>query len=186
MNTALAIGFATTGVTLLVSIFLFSLDRFLTRRANARALRRELVARVLDTFEQSTRALLRPAFVQAWTNGEVEFTLLTPRLLLDLEPKERVIVGWMQRQVQLMQLSVARAERVRIRVEVAEALIRWHQGSRSLSWFAVELKKDPVVHGLIVPKSVRARQFVRDSWAWAQFLGLLAAIAFVLRRVVAS
>lgn len=182
MSTAIAIGFATTGVTLLVTVVLFATDRLLTRSREKRELRRLLVARVLDTFDQSTRLLLRPAVAQLWTNGELEFTLLTPRMLLDLSKQDRVIALWMQRQVQLMQLAVRKEAKVRIRAASAEALLLWHHGERDLQWFTTQLKADPQQQPFKVPAITKAKQLGRDSWAWAQVFAVLAGVAFLIRQ----
>jgi hypothetical protein len=183
MNTALAIGFATTGATLLVTVGLFILDRVLARKRERREVRRLLVVRVLDAFDASTRNLIRPAFVQAWSNSEVEYTLLTPRLLLDLEGEDRWIVPWLQRQIQLMQLSVTKVERVTSRAMVADRLIQWHSGAIKASWFKDELAKDPVATDFRVPRSVRVKQFGRDSWGWAQVFAMLAAFGLLIRQL---
>ena len=158
MNTALAIGFATTGATLFVTIGLFILDRSLARRRERREVRRLLVTRVLDAFDASTRQLLRPVFVQAWSNSDVEYALLTPRLLLDLNGSDRWIVPWLQRQIQHMQLSVTKKERIAIRAMVADRLLQWHLGAIKPPWFVDQLAKDPVAKNFAVPHTVKLRQ----------------------------
>jgi hypothetical protein len=182
VNIALTIGFATTSATLLVTIILFAVDRLLTRRAEGTERRRQLVERVLDTFDRSTRALIRPAFVQVWTNAEVEYTLLLPRLLLEVAPKDRVIARWMHRQVQHMQLAVTRTEKVLRRARVAEALTQWHLGEVDNKWFEEQLKSDPLDPVFRVPRRTMARRLARDGWAWVQLFALLAAIAAMLRQ----
>ena len=87
MNPAVAVGFAPTGATVLVTAALFSLSRVFASRAQHREIRRQLKSRVLDTLDLSTRLMVRPAFVSAWFNPQVEFALLMPRLLLDLGRK---------------------------------------------------------------------------------------------------
>ena len=184
MNTALAIGFATTGATLFVTIGLFILDRALAQRRERREVQRLLVTRVLDAFDASTRQLLRPAFAQAWNNSEVEYALLTPRLLLDLKGGDRWIVPWLQRQIQHMQLSVTKKERIAIRAMVAERLLQWHAGVIKPSWFADQLAKDAVAKNFAVPYSVKLRQLGRDTWGWAQLFGILAGVALVIRQAI--
>lgn len=186
MNTALAIGFATTGATLLVTVGLFILDRALARRRERREVRRLLVMRVLDAFDASTRLLLRPAFVQAWSNSDVEYALLTPRLLLDLNGNDRWIVPWLQRQIQRMQLGVSKKERIAIRAMVADRLIQWHSGAIKPAWFSEQLAKDPVATDFAVPRVVKLKQFGRDSWAWAQLFGVLAGVALVIRQAISK
>ncbi len=183
MNTALAIGFATTGATLFVTVGLFILDRILARMRARREVKRLLVVRVLDAFDASTRNLVRPAFLQSLNNSEVEYALLTPRLLLDLGGKDRWIVPWLQRQIQLMQLSVTKLERMAVRATVAERLIQWHSGAISPAWFAAELTRDPVAENFRVPRSTKLKQFGRDSWGWTQLLGLLSGIGLLIRQI---
>lgn len=186
MNTALAIGFATTGATLFVTIGLFILDRALARRRERREVQRLLVTRVLDAFDASTRRLLRPAFVQAWSNSEVEYALLAPRLLLDLRGRDRWIVLWLQRQIQHMQLSATKKERIAIRGTVTERLLQWHAGQIKPSWFSDQVAQDAVVKDFAVPFSVKLRQFGYDSWEWAQLFALLAGVAYMIRQAVSK
>lgn len=183
MNTALAIGFATTGATLLVTVGLFVLDRVLARKRERREVRRLLVVRVLDAFDASTRNLIRPAFVQAWSNNEIEYLLLTPRLLLDLSGQDQWIVPWLQRQVQLMQLSVTKTERMATRANVADRLLQWHSGSIGAGWFAEKVTRDPVAKDFRVPGSTKLKQFGRDSWGWAQVFAIIAAFGLLIRQV---
>jgi hypothetical protein len=180
----MAIGFATTGATLLATVGLFVADRILTRREGRREVRRQLMVRVLDAFDSSTRGLIRPAFVQAWTNDNLEYALLAPRLLLDLNGRERVIALWLQTQVQQMMLAVSRAERLRIRATVAERMIAWHVGEIRTSWFGREVGRRPIVRDLRIPPHVRVRQVARDSWSWAQLIAAVAGMALVVRQVV--
>jgi len=182
MNAALAIGFATTGATLLVTLVLFVVDRILARRAQRREIRRVLVVRVLDAFDQSTRQLIRPAFVQAWTNSDLEFTLLTPRLMLDLDGADQHIVPWLLRQVQRMQISVSKKDRIEVRATVITRLIQWHAGSIKSSWFAKQLVADPLDRPFVVPGLIRLKKLGGDSWSWAQLLLVLAATTALLRR----
>ncbi|WBU36705.1 hypothetical protein [Homoserinibacter sp. YIM 151385] len=186
MDAALHIGFATTGATLLVTVGLFAWDRAASRASAKRELKRQLVARVLDAFESSTRSLIRPAFVQAWTNAELEYTLLLPRLLLDLNGRDRFIALWMHRQIQLMRLAVTKRERVAARAVVAERLIEWNAGTRKSAWFAQQVREDPPSSRFAVPTPTRIRQFSRDSWAWAQLLAAMAAVGVLIKSVVSK
>jgi len=184
MDTAIAIGFATTGATLLVTVGLFAWDRIMRRREGRREVRRQLMLRVLNAFDSSTRGLIRPAFEQAWTNDNLEYALLAPRVLLDLNGRERVIALWLQTQVQQMMLAVSKYERLSIRATVAERMIAWHVGEIKTSWFGREVSRRPVIRDLRIPPHVRVRQFARDSWSWAQLIAAVAGIALVVRQVV--
>ena len=186
MDAALYIGFATTGATLFVTVALFAWDRLSSRARAKRELKRQLVARVLDAFEASTRSLIRPAFVQAWTNAELEYTLLLPRLLLDLNGRDRFIALWMHRQIQLMRLAVTKRERVAARALVAERLIDWNAGTRKSAWFAQQVREDPPSPKFSVPTPIRIRQFSRDSWAWAQLFAAMAAVGVLIKQVVSK
>ena len=186
MNTALAIGFASTSATLLVTIVLFGLDRILARRRDRHETRRLLVTRVLDVFDASTRTLIRPAFTQAWTNSEVEYALLTPRLLLDLHGRDTVIVEWLLRQVQRMQLAVIRRDRIAIRTAVTDRLLQWHSAAIGPQWFVDDLAADPLVANFLIPGRVRLKQFGRDSWGWAQVFAVLAGMAVLVRSAIKS
>lgn len=186
MDTAIAVGFATTGATLLVTVVLFAIDRCLQRKSAREAARREMVARVLRTFEGSMRTLARPVLVRAWQNPDLEFTLLIPRLLVDLPSRDRVIAKWLLRQVQLMRLAVTTRERVAIGAHVGQSLVRWQHREIKARWFTEQLATDPLATDFRVPTRTRVRQVTRDSWAWAQLLGLLAAVGMISRQVVGA
>lgn len=186
MDPALYIGFATTGATLFVTVVLFAWDRLSTRARAKRELKRQLVARVIDTFDASTRSLIRPAFMQAWTNAELEYTLLLPRLLLDLNGRDRFVALWMHRQIQLMRLAVTKSERVTARASVVERLLEWNEGTRKSGWFAQQVRDDPPRAEFSVPARTRLRQFSRDSWAWAQLFAAVAALGYLIKSVVSK
>ncbi len=178
-----AIGFATTGATLLITVILFAVDRILSRRDQRQEVRRQLMTRVLDTFELSTRSLVRPALVQLWTNSDLEYALLLPRLLLDLGDKDRVIAAWVQRQVQVMQLEPSKRKALAIRTSVGEKLLRWHHGELPRTWFEAEVQRDPARQGFTVPKTIKIRRVFYDSWEWVQLLGTSIAVGLAFRKI---
>jgi hypothetical protein len=186
MDVALTIGFATTGVTLMVTVGLFVTDRVLTRRAQRVEVRRLLIVRVLDSLDASTRSMIRPAFVTAWTNPDLEFALLAPRLYLDLERSDRAVAGWVQRQVQKMQLARGAREALLIRASVADHLIRWHLGELATSDFTKMNLEDPTVRDFRVPMKTKLGRTSRDSWRWAQFFGVAAAGLFAFKGLLKS
>jgi hypothetical protein len=181
-----AIGFATTGATVLLTVILFGLDRYLRRRASQQEVRRQLMMRVLDTFELATRSLVRPAFVQAWTNVDVEYAMLLPRLLLDLGKRDRVIAVWLQKQVQLMQLEPSHRRALAIRGDVAVKLLQWQQLDLERSWFENEVRASPPTQPFIVPRKVKLTRLAHDGWAWAQLLAVLAAVSAMFRQATKS
>jgi hypothetical protein len=182
----LTIGFASTGITLLVTVILFAIDRVSLRRREVREARRQLVARVLDALDLSARALARPAFTHMWTNPDVEYALVIPRLLLELDRKDRVVASWLQRQTQLMLREPSKRKALAIRAEAAGRFVEWHQGERRLSWFREELKRDPVELQFKVGAAVRAKRLLLDSWSLTQWLGVLAGLLKVLQSAVRS
>jgi hypothetical protein len=179
-----AIGFATTGVTLLVSVVLFTVDRSLKIRADRREVRRQLMVRVLDTLELATRSLVRPAFVQAWTNSDVEYAMLLPRLLLDLGKRDRAIAAWVHRRVQLMQLEPSRKAALVIRADVAVKLLQWQQGELKLAWFQSQLNLDRPADPFKVPQKIKLTRLAYDGWAWAQLFLFLAGTSAMIRQAV--
>jgi hypothetical protein len=184
MDVAIAIGSATTGLTLLVTVSLFAIDRVLTRRAQLIEVRRLLIVRVLDALDASTRSMIRPAFVTAWNNPDLEFALLAPRLYLDLEQSDRAVAMWVQRQVQRMQLAAGGREALLIRATVADHLIRWHLGEIDTSDFTEMNLRDPMARDFRVPWNTKLRRMSRDSWRWTQFFGVAAAGAFAFRGLL--
>ena len=181
-----AIGFATTGATLLLSVVLFTLDRVLKIRADRREVRRQLMVRVLDTLELATRSLVRPAFFQAWINSDVEYAMLLPRLLLDLGKRDRAIAAWVHRRVQVMQLQPSPKAALVIRADVAGRLLQWQQGELRLAWFERQLKTDRPLTPFEVPRKIKLARLGHDGWAWAQTLLVVAVIAVMIRQAVTS
>ena len=179
-----AVGFATTGATLLITVLLFALDRAIGRRAQRQEKRRQLMARVLDTLDLASRSLARPAFVKMWTNTDLEYALLGPRLLLDLGKKDRVVAAWALRQVQLMQLESSAKRALLLRASVSAKLLQWHHGELRRSWFEGELRVNKIDPDFRVPVKVKSDRMMRDAWSWAQLLGLVVAFAFMIREVV--
>lgn len=179
-----SIGFATTGTTLLITVSLFALDRVLGRRAVRQEKRRQLMVRVLDTLDLASRSLARPAFVQMWTNSDLEYALLGPRLLLDLGKKDRVVAAWVLHQIQLMQLEASAKRALVLRASVSARLLQWHHGELRRSWFDGELRVSGIDPDFRVPMKVRSERMMRDAWSWAQLTGVVVAFAFTLREVV--
>jgi len=181
---AVTIGFASTAATLFVTVVLFGVERIASMLSARNQARRDLVARVINVFETAARTSIRPALARAWTNPEVEYALLLPRLLLELRKRDRVIALWVQRQVQLMQLEPRKRERIKIQAKVAEKLVLWHHGEASTSWFALEIRKDPPVPGFSVPLRVRTLQLAGMSWSWAQLFFAIGGLAAMIRQAV--
>jgi hypothetical protein len=166
-----------------VTVVLFSVDRVTQRKIMAAASRRDVVARVLDAFDSSARAMARPVFVKAWVNPELEFTLLVPRLLVDLPKGDRVISAWLLRQVQLMRLAATNSDRVKIGANVGDRLLQWQHHEIKVKWFIDQLANDPVSPEFKVPLRVKVTQTVRDSWAYVQLLVVLAGVVLIARQV---
>ncbi|MCU1584533.1 MAG: hypothetical protein JWM49_1089 [Microbacteriaceae bacterium] len=141
------------------------------------------MVRVLDTLDALIRFMIRPAFVSVWTNPQIEYTLLMPRLLLDLGREDRMLAAWVQRQIQLMQLATSKKEAVRIRASVAEKLLGWHLGEINTAWFADQVRNDPAAVKLEIPLRAKAKQLSNDAWAWAQLFAALAAVGLMFRQV---
>lgn len=182
MDVAIAIGFATTGATLLVTVLLFVVDRALTRREARANARHDLVVRVMDTFDLSARAIVRPAFMRAWVNSDLEFALLALRVLVDLPSNDRIIAVWLQRQVQHMQLATTIGERIQVRTGVGEAMLRWQHREIDAAWFKDQLQSDPVVSEMRIPFPSRLRQFVSETWAWTKLLVPIITFVVVLKQ----
>ena len=113
---------------------------------------------------------------------DLEFNLLTPRLLLELGHKDRVIALWLQRQIQRMQLTVSRTDRVKISVAVAESLIMWHHRDRDAGWFRDQLLADPVAKSFAVPKRIKLRQVLSGSLSWMQIFMVPGGLAAIVRQ----
>lgn len=119
-----------------------------------------------------------------WTNADLEYALLGPRLLLDLGRKDRVVAAWVLRQVQLMQLESSAKRALSLRANVSAKLLQWHHGELRRTWFEEQLRVDKIDPDFRVPVKVKSGRMMRDAWSWTQLLGLVVAIAFMLREVV--
>ncbi|MGJ8721080.1 MAG: hypothetical protein ACSHW9_04475 [Salinibacterium amurskyense] len=177
------IGFAATAATLLLSILLFSADLVYRVYVRRREASREMVARVLDTLDEAARLLIRPPVARLWSNSEVEYALLLPRLLLDLGPKNQVIAVWVHRQIQLMMLEPSGKKALRVKARVAEKLIQWQQRTLKREWFEHEVGEDAPATEFVVPFRIKLSRAARDSWAWFQFFAVFSSVAVLLRKV---
>lgn len=184
MDTALVIALFTTAATVAVAIGIFAAERIFAQKEAKVHARRNLTARVMETFDQSVRAIARPAFVRFWVNPDLEFALLTTRVLIDLPTKDRVIARWMQRQVQLMQLATTNFERIQIRAKVGEAMLRWQHREIGPMWFKDQIRLDPPVSDFKVPIGLKLKQQLAEAWRWAETLTLLPAIAFMIQQAL--
>lgn len=77
-------------------------------------------------------------------------------------------------------------ETLRLGTNVAMRLLAWQQHSTPLDWFDQDLKRDPLVEGFVVPRSIRWRRTRRDFSTSLQVSSLLAAAAWVIKRSIGS
>lgn len=165
---AVEIGFATTGATLFVSIALFAISWIRGRIVARHEARRLLLTRVLDTFENAYRGLLRAPWARLWSPAEAEYAILLPRLLLELPKRDRVIASWVARQVQLMQSQPSDQKAFTAAGSVAAQLVGWYHGEVKRQWFRNELAKDPYDPAFKVPAKAKRNRQLRGAWRWSK------------------
>ena len=121
--------------------------------------RRAVVVQVLDNLDAMVRRQQTP---WAWlfpTSG-IEWALVYPRLVLELDPRDEAITGWLWRQVQRILLEPDEQKQIAIASRIGGQVLGWQQGTITAEWFKNELKADPIQQSFAVPGHVqRRRQF---------------------------
>jgi len=168
--TPASIALLTTSATLAVTIVLFILEWRRHVKESHLETRRRAISRVIDAVEAASRATSTPFHPRA--GGELELALAVPRLLLEIEPKQRAVANWTIRKIQLMRLAPTDVTANGIALEIGSRLIQWHHGELRLDWFEEEVRRDPPVSPFRVPARARAARAVNRSWTSSK-LGFL-------------
>ena len=131
------------------------------RRQDASDRRRAVVIEVIDSLEATVR---RHVSIKGWLlpAAEIEWALIYPRLLLQLDPRDHAVAGWMWRQVQLMLLEPTSKKQVVVASRIGGQVLGWQQGAIAVKWFEDELQIDPIQRPFIVPKQVQLRRTLRS------------------------
>lgn len=139
--------------------------------------------RVLDVFERVAQR--QTSWARYWAApASAEFTILYPRVLLELGTMSRPVADWLLRRVQLQLSARSEKDALRLGTDVVLRLLAWQQGSTTTAWFEQEVRRDPPVLGFVVPRSMRRRRVRRDFFLGVQVTALAAVLGWVVRRAV--
>ena len=154
-----------TAITALVTIILFGIEGFRRFRSERLAARRDVVSRVLDVVSSATQRLAKPQWARMWGSAELDFALVLPRLLLELDKKDRPVAEWAWREMQRMQLASTEKESLRIGITIGTTLIGWHHGEVELKWFAEQIRTEPPVANFRVPAATKLKRLATKTVA---------------------
>ncbi|MCC6856077.1 MAG: hypothetical protein IT189_08460 [Microbacteriaceae bacterium] len=127
-------------VTAIVAVVLFFMESRRRAKEARQASRRDAIRLALDAMDGVTRRAQRLVILRLWTQPELEFALVVPRLLVSLEPQEIAVAKWALRQVSLMGAARSDQEVVRIGVAMTLTLTEWESGLKPTAWFGKEVE----------------------------------------------
>ena len=162
-----------------VTLILAVLGARRRRRDTAAERRRAVVVRVLDSLEATVR---HRTSISGWFLPQtgLEWALVYPRLLLELDRRDQAIAGWLWRQVQRILVEPNEQEQVAIASRIGAQVLAWQQDRINAAWFEAELQADPVQDPFVVPRRVQRARALRQvraglisggvvlagRWAW--------------------
>lgn len=171
---------AIAAVSVLVTIGVFWIKQHLDGERSRREARRVLVGQVLDRVDRVARAAPLMPISSIWMNPVIELIQVLPRLVLELDRRDRVVAIWFYGQVQRLVAASSNRDVIRISLEIGYAMSSWHSGEKPRSWFQGELEARPVDEAFTVPRSFRTRSAlpavasmlaVPFVWGWLTGLG---------------
>jgi hypothetical protein len=179
-------GAVTLGVGVLAAVVAIGVYRAgeRARRDEARhEQQRLMVARMLDTIDDSIRVGLVPRIFRPSRSPELELTMALPRLLMDLPKDDLAVAEWAAGEVQRARGKVRRKDFVQQVLTVEFALISWHRGDLPLSWFKERLQVRQYQKDFRLPSSRRLLLWARDVFEGGVTIGSWAVVAISLRWV---
>ena len=150
-------------ITALVTIILFGIEGFRRLRSDRLAARRDVVSRVLDVVDSATQRLSKPQWARLWGSAELDFALVLPRLLLELDKKDRPVAEWALREMQKMQLASTEKGSLRIGIAIGTTLIGWHHGEVERKWFAEQIRMEPPIADFRVPTATKLKRLAAKT-----------------------
>ncbi len=183
LSIMLSVSAALSLPTIAASLVGFLVSRRRERQRALQAQQRAAVERVLEVFERVAHR--QTSWSRYWAApASVDFTILYPRLLLELGTVSKPVADWLWRQVQLMLSAPSEKDTLRLGTDVALRLLAWQQGTTTAAWFEREIHQDPPVQGFVVPRSLRWRRIRRDFFFSAQLTALAAVFGWAVRRAL--
>lgn len=140
MSVEAVVAVISASVTAIVAVVLFFLESRRRAKEARQASRREAIRLALDAMDGVARRAQRLVILGLWTQPELEFALVVPRLLHSLERNEIAVAKWALGQVSLMGAARSDQEVVRIGVAMILTLTEWENGLKSTAWFVREVE----------------------------------------------
>jgi len=140
MSVEAVVAVISASVTAIVAVVLFFMESRRRAKEARQASRREAIRLALDAMDGVARRAQRLVILRLWTQPELEFALVVPRLLHSLERNEIAVAKWALGQVSLMGAARSDQEVVRIGVAMTLTLTEWESGLKSTAWFVREIE----------------------------------------------
>lgn len=140
MSVEAVVAVISASVTAIVAVVLFFMESRRRAKEARQASRREAIRLALDAMDGVARRAQRLVILRLWTQPELEFALVVPRLLHSLERNEIAVAKWALRQVSLMGAARSDQDVVRIGVAMTLTLTEWESGLKSTAWFVREVE----------------------------------------------
>jgi hypothetical protein len=178
--TAASIAIATTGATLFVTVLLFAAEWIRRRVVAHRENRERIINRTLDTLEKAAHSYIRTSIFPIGSRVEVEYTILIPRLLVDLPKNERYVAAWVAEEVQRMLSQTSDKKAFEVATNVASKLVDWYHHDLKRDWFKAELDKTPYNPKFKQPRKVKVARMWRAGVQWSKLAAMGTAVALAI------
>ena len=163
----------------IVTLILFMLQSHRRTMDARRQARHDAISRVLSAMEATVKRQRIPLL--SWMgSSEIDYALVVPRLLHELDPKDEAVGQWVLQQTQSMMSAPTDRAAQSIGVAMSLKLVEWDRGSVDTAWFATQVGEPSGLGAVKVTTKQRARRW--SSKAGTAFGGWAA--LFVLYEVV--
>ncbi len=130
-----------SAVAVVVTLILFMLQSHRRTIDARRQARHDAISRVLSAMETTVKRQSVPLL--SWMgSSEIDYALVLPRLLHELEAKDEPVAQWVLKQTQAMRSAPTDKAAHSIGVAMSLKLVEWDPGNVTMAWF-VEQVGDP-------------------------------------------
>jgi hypothetical protein len=163
-----AVSAAISASAVVVTLILFMLQSRRRTVEARRQIRHDAISRVLSAMELTVRRQRIPLL--SWMGSpELDYALVLPRLLHELDHKDEAVGQWVLRQTQSMMSAPSDRTSQAIGVATSLKLVEWDRGKVGTAWFAAQVGKPSELNTFKVTAKQRARR--RSSQAGTAFVG---------------
>ena len=171
---------ASAVVVTLILFMLKSRRRTLDARRQAR---HDAISRVLSAMEATVKRQRIP--VLSWLgSAELDYALVLPRLLHELDPKDEAVGQWVLQQTQSMMSAPSDRASQKIGIATSLKLVEWDRGTVDTAWFVTQVGEPSGLGTFTATRKQRARRW--SSQAGTAFVGWAALFALyeTIRRTL--